>query len=39
MDEINGAIGWNSVCVHHIKESEVKMMREMKEFEGEWDNQ
>lgn len=35
--DINGAIGWNSVCIHHIKDSEIKMLREMKEFQGEWE--
>lgn len=36
-EDIGGAVGWNSVCVHHIKENEIKILREVKEYQGEWD--
>lgn len=37
VEEIGGSIGWNSVCIHHIKEKEIKLLRQLDSFRGEWD--
>lgn len=37
VEEIGGPIGWNSVCIHHIKETELQPLRELEQFQGEWD--
>ncbi|KAF9000325.1 galactosyltransferase-domain-containing protein [Cyathus striatus] len=29
-------ISWNSVCIHHLSPEEMKTMRTLKQFRGEW---
>ncbi|KAF4616130.1 hypothetical protein D9613_011266 [Agrocybe pediades] len=31
------AVGWDSVCVHHLKPDEMRALRWKEEFRGEWD--
>ncbi|GJJ06869.1 hypothetical protein Clacol_001065 [Clathrus columnatus] len=35
--KFEGSVGWDSVCVHHIKTEEFYFLRNMKEFQGEWE--
>lgn len=35
--KFEGSIGWNSVCIHHIRTEEIPMFRHLKEFQGEWE--
>ncbi|GJJ08033.1 hypothetical protein Clacol_002240 [Clathrus columnatus] len=37
--EIGGSVGWNSVCIHHVKEDEIKLFRRVSEFQGDWEEQ
>lgn len=37
VEEYGGPIGWDSVCIHHVRESEIKSLREIEELQGEWD--
>jgi len=34
--KFEGSIGWNSVCIHHIRTEEIPMLRQLKQFRGEW---
>ncbi|GJJ06704.1 hypothetical protein Clacol_000899 [Clathrus columnatus] len=36
VEEIGGSVEWNSVCIHHIKEDEIKLFRKVPEFQGDW---
>lgn len=36
--KFEGSIGWNSVCIHHIRTHEIPVLRYMDEFRGEWKN-